>query len=56
MQLNFRPLQVEDDVVRQENSRTDILKNSAITEDEYFIAPPGNIPLETRDNLLHEKE
>lgn len=29
----------------QGNCVKDILKNAAITEEDYFVAPPGNIPL-----------
>ncbi|CAG7834192.1 unnamed protein product [Allacma fusca] len=29
-----------------ETSRKDILSNAAITDEDYFVAPPGNIPLE----------
>lgn len=51
---NFRPLLTRDDQVTDGNCRDDILSNSLVTEDEYFVAPPGNIPLEPRDSLLQE--
>ncbi|XP_068631622.1 glutamyl-tRNA(Gln) amidotransferase subunit C, mitochondrial [Battus philenor] len=38
--LSLRP-----DKVTQGNCRDDILRNAHITEDDYFVAPPGNIPL-----------
>lgn len=49
-------LYTAEDIVSEGNIRDDILKNAAYTEDEYFVAPPGNIPLEPRQDLLHEKE
>lgn len=52
---NFRPLLTRGDQVTDGNCRDDILSNSMITEDEYFVAPPGNIPLEPRDSLFHEE-
>lgn len=38
--LSLRP-----DIITQGNCQKDILKNAAVTEDDYFVAPPGNIPL-----------
>lgn len=29
----------------QGNCQADILKNAVLKEEEYFVAPPGNIPL-----------
>ncbi|RZC41172.1 KTI12 -like protein [Asbolus verrucosus] len=52
--LEDRPLRVREDSVTEGNCREDILKNAAVTEEEYFVAPPGNIPLEARDNLLYD--
>lgn len=52
--LEDRPLLTRDDQVTDGNCRDDILSNSLVTEDEYFVAPPGNIPLEPRDSLLQE--
>jgi aspartyl-tRNA(Asn)/glutamyl-tRNA(Gln) amidotransferase subunit C len=39
-------LKLRDDEVTDGNIRDDILKNARLTEEEYFVAPPGNIPLE----------
>lgn len=41
--LNLRP----DEVIKitQGNCQKDILRNAAVVEDDYFVAPPGNIPL-----------
>lgn len=53
--INFlRYLTLRDDEVTDGNCQKDILKNAALTEEDYFVAPPGNIPLEPRDNLLHK--
>lgn len=41
----FRNLSLRSDVITQGNCQKDILKNASITEDDYFVAPPGNIPL-----------
>ncbi|KAJ8935242.1 hypothetical protein NQ314_012917 [Rhamnusium bicolor] len=48
------PLRIREDDITEGNCKEDILKNATITEEDYFIAPPGNIPLETRENLLYE--
>jgi hypothetical protein len=33
-------------------SRADILANASITEEDYFVAPPGNIPLESSSSSM----
>ncbi|XP_023949490.2 glutamyl-tRNA(Gln) amidotransferase subunit C, mitochondrial [Bicyclus anynana] len=43
--LENENLSLRDDKITQGNCQADILKNAAITEDDYFVAPPGNIPL-----------
>ncbi|XP_056643681.1 glutamyl-tRNA(Gln) amidotransferase subunit C, mitochondrial [Diorhabda sublineata] len=48
------PLRLREDIVTEGNYRDDILKNASLVEDEYFVAPPGNIPLESRKDLLHD--
>lgn len=47
---------MRDDEVTEGNCRDDVLKNASVTEEEYFVAPPGNIPLEPRKDLLHERD
>jgi hypothetical protein len=32
------------------------MSNAAVTEEQYFVAPQGNIPLIPRDSLLKEDE
>ncbi|XP_055677163.1 glutamyl-tRNA(Gln) amidotransferase subunit C, mitochondrial [Lutzomyia longipalpis] len=39
-------LSLREDKVTDGNIREDVLKNAFVTEEEYFVAPPGNIPLE----------
>ncbi|XP_013143648.1 PREDICTED: glutamyl-tRNA(Gln) amidotransferase subunit C, mitochondrial [Papilio polytes] len=43
--LENENLSLRSDVITQGNCQKDILKNASITEDDYFVAPPGNIPL-----------
>ncbi|KAF5288461.1 hypothetical protein FQR65_LT02113 [Abscondita terminalis] len=52
--LEDRPLQIREDEVAEGNCLKEVLSNANVIEDGYFVAPPGNIPLEPRDNLLHE--
>lgn len=40
-----RALRLRDDVVTDGNCRAIILSNAAVTEEDYFVAPTGNIPL-----------
>lgn len=41
----FRNLTLRTDNISQGNCQKDILKNAAVKEDDYFVAPIGNIPL-----------
>lgn len=43
--LEDEGLFVREDCVTDGNIREDILANASVTEEEYFLAPPGNIPL-----------
>lgn len=47
--LEDEPLQLRDDRVTEGNCRDAILANAKLTEEEYFVAPPGNIPLDQTD-------
>lgn len=55
-----RNLSLREDVITAGNCQKDILKNADVTEDDYFVAPPGNIPLhdiETESNIpIEEKQ
>lgn len=44
--LENQKLALREDVVTDGNIQEDVLSNARITEEEYFVAPPGNIPLE----------
>lgn len=44
--LEAHPLRLRPDKVTDGNIQSEILRNAKVTEEEYFIAPPGNIPLE----------
>ncbi|XP_055911781.1 glutamyl-tRNA(Gln) amidotransferase subunit C, mitochondrial [Eupeodes corollae] len=47
--LEDQDLQLRDDVVTDGNIREEILSNAKITDEDYFVAPPGNIPLEQEE-------
>ncbi|KAL1452520.1 hypothetical protein WDU94_006743, partial [Cyamophila willieti] len=38
-------IQCRDDVVHMENSMKDIVMNTKHVEEDYFVAPPSNVPL-----------
>jgi aspartyl-tRNA(Asn)/glutamyl-tRNA(Gln) amidotransferase subunit C len=40
---------LREDFVTEGNIREEILSNATVTEEEYFFAPPGNIPLPEKD-------
>ena len=40
---------LREDCVTEGNIREEILSNATVTEEEYFFAPPGNIPLPEKD-------
>ncbi len=42
--LDSESLRLDEDIP-VETSREDALKNAVKTEEDYFVAPPGNIPL-----------
>ncbi|ETN67598.1 15E1.2 protein [Anopheles darlingi] len=48
--LERERLSLREDVVNDGDLQTDVLRNAAVTEEEYFVAPPGNIPLELQEN------
>jgi len=52
----FRTLHLRDDVVTDGNCRKAVLANAVVTEEEYFVAPQGNIPLIPQTSLLIEDE
>lgn len=42
-------LQTREDKVTDGNIKEDVLRNAALVEEDYFVAPPGNIPLEQEE-------
>ncbi|XP_048371080.1 glutamyl-tRNA(Gln) amidotransferase subunit C, mitochondrial [Sphaerodactylus townsendi] len=57
--LEDRCLYLREDNVTEGNFAEELLKNAKQTVEEYFIAPPGNIPLpelEDRDTFLQKKK
>ncbi|PNF36372.1 Glutamyl-tRNA(Gln) amidotransferase subunit C, mitochondrial [Cryptotermes secundus] len=54
--LEDRTLYLHDDIVTDGNCRKEVMSNAALTEESYFVAPQGNIPLIPRDSLLTEDE
>lgn len=47
--LEDQSLYLREDEVTEGNCKDDILKNATLTEEDYFVAPPGNIPLEQEE-------
>lgn len=47
--LEDQDLQLREDFVTDGNIKKDILSNAKITDEDYFVAPPGNIPLEQEE-------
>ncbi|KAJ7309506.1 hypothetical protein JRQ81_007551 [Phrynocephalus forsythii] len=56
--LENRHLYLREDKVTEGNSAEELLKAAKLTDEGYFVAPPGNIPLpklEERENFLKEE-
>ncbi|XP_002064796.3 glutamyl-tRNA(Gln) amidotransferase subunit C, mitochondrial [Drosophila willistoni] len=47
--LEKQQLQLRNDSVTEGNCRQEILRNAKITDEDYFVSPPGNIPLEQQN-------
>lgn len=50
--LEDRSLHLRDDEVSEGGQQADILANAALTQEEYFVSPPGNIPLPPKEKPL----
>lgn len=50
--LEKENLYLRSDKASERNTQEDILKNAKITEEGYFSAPPGNIPLKQEDKRI----
>lgn len=46
---------MRNDVVSEGNCREDILSNACVKEENYFVAPPGNVPLDTDTKIESEQ-
>ncbi|XP_025091319.1 glutamyl-tRNA(Gln) amidotransferase subunit C, mitochondrial-like isoform X2 [Pomacea canaliculata] len=53
--LENRTLFLRKDEITEGGCRDAILSNACRTEEEYFVAPPGNIPLKQEDKAYKEK-
>ena len=53
--LESYPLRLRSDEVTDGNIQSEILKNALVKEEEYFVAPPGNIPLEQEEKDFIQK-
>lgn len=42
-------LELRDDEANEGDIATKLLKNSPLTEEEYFVSPPGNVELEAEE-------
>ncbi|VDN20648.1 unnamed protein product [Gongylonema pulchrum] len=49
------PCPLREDVVADVLTKEEVLMNAAKTVEDYFVTPPGNIPLEESDRLDLEK-
>lgn len=47
--LEDQNLYLREDSVTEGNCREDILRGAKVTEEDYFVSPPGNIPLQQKD-------
>lgn len=50
--LEEENLYLREDKATQRNTQEDILSNAALTEETYFVAPPGNIPLKQEEGRI----
>lgn len=44
--LEHQQLQLRNDQVTEGDCRAEVLRNAKVTDEDYFVSPPGNIPLE----------
>ncbi|XP_013420759.1 glutamyl-tRNA(Gln) amidotransferase subunit C, mitochondrial [Lingula anatina] len=53
--LESRNTYLRKDEVTEGNCKQEILKNAALVEEDYFVAPPGNIPLKKKEKSYRPK-
>ncbi|XP_017014724.2 glutamyl-tRNA(Gln) amidotransferase subunit C, mitochondrial [Drosophila takahashii] len=44
--LELQQLQLRNDQVTEGDCRAEVLRNAKVTDEDYYVSPPGNIPLE----------
>ncbi|XP_017153769.1 glutamyl-tRNA(Gln) amidotransferase subunit C, mitochondrial [Drosophila miranda] len=44
--LENQQLQLRNDEVKEGDCRVELLRNAKVTDEDYYVSPPGNIPLE----------
>nr|XP_016945815.1 glutamyl-tRNA(Gln) amidotransferase subunit C, mitochondrial [Drosophila suzukii] len=44
--LEKQQLQLRNDQVTEGDCRAEVLRNAKVTDEDYYVSPPGNIPLE----------
>ncbi|KAG8247647.1 hypothetical protein J6590_056430 [Homalodisca vitripennis] len=54
--LENRILALRDDVVTEGGCRKTVMANAKLVEEEYFVAPPGNIPLEPKNQEVIKEQ
>ncbi|XP_011190739.1 glutamyl-tRNA(Gln) amidotransferase subunit C, mitochondrial [Zeugodacus cucurbitae] len=47
--LEEQNLHLREDSVTEGNCREDIQRGAKVTEEDYFVSPPGNIPLQQKE-------
>lgn len=52
--LEDRELMLRDDQVTEGGCKSSILQNAAKLDEDYFVAPPGNIPLTQSEKKFNE--
>lgn len=53
--LENESLRLREDVVSDGNLRQEVLANASVVEEDYFVAPPGNIPLKVDAEGKYER-
>ncbi len=52
--LEEEALRLREDEVTEGDCREEILSNASQVEEDYFVAPPGNIPLKVEEDKYHK--
>ncbi|XP_067620344.1 glutamyl-tRNA(Gln) amidotransferase subunit C, mitochondrial [Eurosta solidaginis] len=47
--LEDQSLYLREDQVTEGDCREDVLRGAKVTEEDYFVSPPGNIPLQQKE-------